>query len=359
MSEQCARCGAALPPSNAALHALHCPRRRVGEAREAGRPVVAELAARDDDQKEEAAAAAAASLSWVCGACARDNEPGTRACVACGASREGRGGCAAVAGEALEAGPFAGRPLQRRAAERKEESDSDDDDGGGGGELVSSRRNAPPLPSPGDLAVQGAVNGGLFGAVLGGLYGWLSGSGVAAGAAAGAANGAVQGGVLGAGLGVSAQLARERNEQRRRHLREGRIVHVRGVAFRVARGADGRVVISQAGGGGRARGPELDADGGAGYEELLQAFGDGSENRRGLDRAALDELPTRALTAGDVARLPEEAAKCLVCLEEFAEGHELVTLPCFHMLHTRPCAERWLSRHSTCPICRYDLLPSE
>ncbi|KAG0261590.1 hypothetical protein BG011_000879 [Mortierella polycephala] len=48
---------------------------------------------------------------------------------------------------------------------------------------------------------------------------------------------------------------------------------------------------------------------------------------------------------------------CAVCLDEFAEGEEIRTLPCHHEFHCE-CIDPWLTRKSsTCPLCKYDCLP--
>ena len=49
---------------------------------------------------------------------------------------------------------------------------------------------------------------------------------------------------------------------------------------------------------------------------------------------------------------------CCVCIEDFSLGEKVTRLPCGHLLH-RPCAEMWLGRHCTCPVCRYELRTDE
>ena len=46
------------------------------------------------------------------------------------------------------------------------------------------------------------------------------------------------------------------------------------------------------------------------------------------------------------------APSCAVCLEEFARGDELMTLPCFHSFHTA-CCEQWLRQSAVCPVCKH------
>ncbi|KAI3748717.1 hypothetical protein L6452_11992 [Arctium lappa] len=54
----------------------------------------------------------------------------------------------------------------------------------------------------------------------------------------------------------------------------------------------------------------------------------------------------------------EDDAICSICLCEFEEGEELRTLPeCSHSFHV-PCIDMWLYSHSTCPVCRANVVPS-
>ncbi|KAH7292660.1 hypothetical protein KP509_29G080000 [Ceratopteris richardii] len=52
-------------------------------------------------------------------------------------------------------------------------------------------------------------------------------------------------------------------------------------------------------------------------------------------------------------------AECVVCLTDFHEAESIRMLPkCEHCFHEQ-CIEMWLSTHSTCPLCRRSLLPSD
>lgn len=69
-------------------------------------------------------------------------------------------------------------------------------------------------------------------------------------------------------------------------------------------------------------------------------------NRSGPPPAAkrvLDELPD--ITVDGIKLL------CGICGEEGCETR----LPCGHAFHKGTCVEMWLSRHCTCPVCRYEL----
>ena len=88
------------------------------------------------------------------------------------------------------------------------------------------------------------------------------------------------------------------------------------------------------------------------YEQLLRAFGDGTENmNRGAEEGQIARLPTRRLE--DPAKdMPEGARQCLICLEDFAGGETCTTLPCLHAFH-KECAEKWLRTNGSCPICKH------
>eukprot|EP00662_Eupelagonemidae_sp_cell21_P019875 gene19875-56930_t len=51
---------------------------------------------------------------------------------------------------------------------------------------------------------------------------------------------------------------------------------------------------------------------------------------------------------------PPPAGRCAVCQDDFAAGDEARRLNCFHQFHRR-CADAWLVRSLTCPLCKADL----
>lgn len=92
-----------------------------------------------------------------------------------------------------------------------------------------------------------------------------------------------------------------------------------------------------------------------GYEQLLQAFGDGTENM-GADEADIQSLPIS--TIGNVqTELPEgDARQCCICLEDFQSGDRRKTLPCLHGYHA-DCIDKALRTRACCPICNSRLKP--
>ena len=62
----------------------------------------------------------------------------------------------------------------------------------------------------------------------------------------------------------------------------------------------------------------------------------------------LQNLPTHELRS-----LPSnpEAARCMICLNDYVIGDIVKTLPCFHMFHP-DCVNEWLKRSKLCPLCK-------
>ena len=89
------------------------------------------------------------------------------------------------------------------------------------------------------------------------------------------------------------------------------------------------------------------------YEQLLAAFGDGSENL-GASVLSISSLPTaKVATKKDGSiDLPPDACDCSICLENFEEGQIRKTLPCLHGFHST-CVDKWLSTNGACPVCKY------
>ena len=67
----------------------------------------------------------------------------------------------------------------------------------------------------------------------------------------------------------------------------------------------------------------------------------------GLDEEIINSFPKSIVD--DINKLKEK--KCVICLEEFQNGDEKTTLPCFHIFHPN-CINQWLKKHDNCPICK-------
>lgn len=53
----------------------------------------------------------------------------------------------------------------------------------------------------------------------------------------------------------------------------------------------------------------------------------------------------------DGSPLPGDQTKCTVCLNDFAEGDTMKSLPCVHFFH-KDCIDSWLMVGHTCPVCK-------
>jgi hypothetical protein len=87
---------------------------------------------------------------------------------------------------------------------------------------------------------------------------------------------------------------------------------------------------------------------GMNYEQLLEAFGDGTENR-GADEADIRSLPISTVT--NASALPNDHSDCMICLESFQVGDQRKTLPCLHGFHSA-CVDKWLRTSASCPVCK-------
>eukprot|EP00427_Karlodinium_veneficum_P033917 CAMPEP_0169285526 /NCGR_PEP_ID=MMETSP1016-20121227/58748_1 /TAXON_ID=342587 /ORGANISM="Karlodinium micrum, Strain CCMP2283" /LENGTH=380 /DNA_ID=CAMNT_0009375045 /DNA_START=27 /DNA_END=1166 /DNA_ORIENTATION=+ len=77
-----------------------------------------------------------------------------------------------------------------------------------------------------------------------------------------------------------------------------------------------------------------------------------------IENRTVDHVYTRAppSTSDGKARadLRNDENKCMICMEHFADGDVLRTLPCLHRYH-KQCVDTWLHRSSSCPICKRDV----
>ncbi|KAK7284327.1 hypothetical protein RJT34_19072 [Clitoria ternatea] len=80
---------------------------------------------------------------------------------------------------------------------------------------------------------------------------------------------------------------------------------------------------------------------------------------RGLDPAVIDTFPILEYSEVKVHKIGKEALECAVCLCEFEETETLRLIPkCDHVFHP-DCIDEWLKSHTTCPVCRANLSPTE
>ena len=67
------------------------------------------------------------------------------------------------------------------------------------------------------------------------------------------------------------------------------------------------------------------------------------------------EAPEGVVNSAQVAA-DEEGELCAVCLCDFEPDDVLIRLPCDHMFH-EACVARWLQQDSSCPQCRFNIVP--
>jgi Ring finger domain len=106
------------------------------------------------------------------------------------------------------------------------------------------------------------------------------------------------------------------------------------------------------GGQGQLFGSNGAAAGGAGgmsYEQLLQMFGDGTENL-GATEQQIGSLPTSTVRSKD-----HNKGQCSICLQDFGVGDSFKTLPCLHCDFHTSCIDKWLKTNAVCPVCKHRL----
>jgi hypothetical protein len=86
------------------------------------------------------------------------------------------------------------------------------------------------------------------------------------------------------------------------------------------------------------------------YEQLLRAFGNGTENM-GADETIISQLPFHTLK-DPIKELPSDARRCNICLEDFVKDEVRLCLPCFHGFHEN-CCKTWLRQNGKCPLCQH------
>ncbi|XP_062179384.1 RING-H2 finger protein ATL8-like [Phragmites australis] len=90
--------------------------------------------------------------------------------------------------------------------------------------------------------------------------------------------------------------------------------------------------------------------------EAAAAADAGSDKKRsgGLDADAIAALPELVYRKEEEDEGDER--ECAVCLGAMAEGDAARRLPrCMHVFH-RGCVDVWLREHSTCPVCRAEVV---
>ena len=78
----------------------------------------------------------------------------------------------------------------------------------------------------------------------------------------------------------------------------------------------------------------------------------------GATAAEIGRLPTRTVgetQQGSEDDLLRENSTCPVCLERYAVGEIVRTIPCFHTFHST-CIDPWLAQRAECPVCKHSAI---
>ncbi|KAG4920211.1 hypothetical protein JHK86_049024 [Glycine max] len=77
---------------------------------------------------------------------------------------------------------------------------------------------------------------------------------------------------------------------------------------------------------------------------------------QGMDLASIKKLPIILHHApSDREESAWDETECCICLGEFRDGEKVKVLPaCDHYFHC-DCVDKWLTHHSSCPLCRASL----
>lgn len=92
---------------------------------------------------------------------------------------------------------------------------------------------------------------------------------------------------------------------------------------------------------------------GQAYErEVFGGLGEAVGAPPPASETAVRRLPTIRVAPEDL--VDESNRQCCICYGENNLGDTVTRLPCGHLYH-RPCVSKWLEKHCTCPVCRYEL----
>ncbi|CAL5368488.1 unnamed protein product [Camellia sinensis] len=79
---------------------------------------------------------------------------------------------------------------------------------------------------------------------------------------------------------------------------------------------------------------------------------------RGLDPKVIESFPIFPYSEIKDHKIGKGTLECAVCINEFEDDETLRLLPkCDHVFHSE-CIDAWLASHSTCPVCRANLVPT-
>jgi hypothetical protein len=92
---------------------------------------------------------------------------------------------------------------------------------------------------------------------------------------------------------------------------------------------------------------QFDEEAGPAMEAMLNSIGASQDE--------IDRCPLRTLTSDDellTRRTDGKPRHCPICLENYQEGQQVRTIPCFHSFH-KDCIDPWLLQRAVCPVCKH------
>eukprot|EP00930_Biecheleria_cincta_P003151 TRINITY_DN104087_c0_g1_i1.p1 TRINITY_DN104087_c0_g1~~TRINITY_DN104087_c0_g1_i1.p1 ORF type:complete len:398 (-),score=48.06 TRINITY_DN104087_c0_g1_i1:210-1403(-) len=387
----CEKCGVPVPVQNFELHEVRCrgrPPLPAARGTEAG-PRISRNEHHPIPQSSAPPLEAfdgnllPASHAWSCESCTLENDASAAVCAACDRPRS-RAGSAAHA----TAPASASRPARIWACEHCTfENDAIHDKcamcgvetrRGQRRRQDSSRGQAPEEAEElsDDLAssASGHLASMAMGTLAGGALGWVLGNNNrnARSAASSSAMGAATGAVLGSMMAPLFQEAAQPRQRRsastgaQRMPRSGRPTISQGYPDRshddffgllqrdAFAPAHVPVELSRNRNSGRRRVVLMQS---GDIDRFMQQMVEQMSEQQGpslqpAQANCISSLPTHVLSAAEVQNLPPESTSCPICMEDFKEGDEQMTLPCFHKFH-KGCSHEWLHRQGTCPICKH------
>ncbi|GLJ39533.1 hypothetical protein SUGI_0807830 [Cryptomeria japonica] len=102
--------------------------------------------------------------------------------------------------------------------------------------------------------------------------------------------------------------------------------------------------------------------GGDGSRAFRRAMGNDNVRTaatRGLERSVIESFPVFSYDLVKGLKAQAKGSECPVCLSDFEDDEMVRLLPkCNHAFHP-DCIDMWLCSHTTCPVCRTSLVPTD
>lgn len=285
---------------------------------------------------------------WSCMQCTLKNDPDSSVCAACDTPRSQRNGRArSSSGDEIETRPGGQRhpsqgapaPMPRHNQPKRSQFAQSSSSSSNVRTTRTPPLPPPPAPQRASHPRSAAVEGAALGAIGGAGLALLAGRNVFSSAMMGAGAGAIGGSLL--------DIA-DFDLDDDAHWGGPSTVHGNELM---------RIIAT----GGIFPDMHIDVDN-MPYEELLRIFGNGNTPKPAAAHA-ISSLPVRVVgqeatataqsssSSSASSSAKENVKTCSVCLEEFAVGDVVKTLPCLHFFHER-CVDRWLRTSGECPVCK-------